>query len=34
MKMLHDPGSYSPPQKIREIRLAAQEKDTLRSLAS
>ena len=29
--MLHDPGSYSPPQKIREIRLGQEEKDTLRS---
>ncbi|MGO9309387.1 MAG: hypothetical protein ACLQDL_10235 [Spirochaetia bacterium] len=32
--MLHDPGSYSPPQKIREIRLSPQEKDTLRSLGT
>jgi len=31
--MLHDPGSYSPPQRIREIRLAAADKDSLRSLA-
>jgi hypothetical protein len=32
--MLHDPGSYSPPQKIREIRLGQQEKDTLRALGA
>jgi hypothetical protein len=31
--VLHDPGSYSPPLKIREIRLSAAEKETLRSLA-
>jgi len=31
--MLHDPGSYSQPQRIREIRLAAADKDSLRSLA-
>ena len=31
--MLHDPGSYSPPLSIREIRLAQDEKDTLRGLA-
>jgi len=32
--MLHDPGSYSPPQKIREIRLTAAENDVLRRLAA
>ena len=32
--MLHDPGSYSPPQRIREIRLDAKEKDVLRALAA
>jgi hypothetical protein len=31
--MLHDPGSYSPPQKLREIRLQPDEKDALRRLA-
>ncbi len=31
--MLHDPGSYSPPQKLREISLTPAEKDTLRRLA-
>ena len=31
--MLHDPGSYTPPQKIREIRLLPVEKETLRGLA-
>ena len=30
--MLHDPGSYSPPQKIRDISLGQEEKDTLRNL--
>jgi hypothetical protein len=30
--MLHDPGSYSPPQKIRGISLAQEEKDALRHL--
>jgi hypothetical protein len=30
--MLHDPGSYSPPLKIREINLAETEKSTLRRL--
>jgi hypothetical protein len=32
--MLHDPGSYAPPQRIRELRLGPQEKDTLRKLGS
>jgi hypothetical protein len=32
--MLHDPGSYSPPLKIREIRLGHGEKDTLRGLGA
>ena len=32
--MLHDPGSYAPPQKIREIRLSQAEKDTLRALGA
>ena len=31
--MLHDPGSYAPPLKIREIRLLPTEKETLRALA-
>jgi hypothetical protein len=31
--MLHDPGSYSPPQKIRDIALGGAEKETLRGLA-
>jgi hypothetical protein len=31
--MLHDPGSYAPPQKIRDISLGRAEKDTLRKLA-
>ncbi len=30
--MLHDPGSYAPPQKIREITLGQGERDTLRKL--
>jgi hypothetical protein len=32
--VLHDPGSYAPPLKIREITLSSAEKETLRSLAS
>jgi hypothetical protein len=32
--MLHDPGSYHPPQKIREIRLTDAEKEVLRRLAA
>jgi hypothetical protein len=31
--VLHDPGSYAPPLKIREIRLLPTEKETLRALA-
>jgi hypothetical protein len=31
--MLHDPGSYTPPPRIREIKLTPDEKDTLRRLA-
>jgi len=31
--MLHDPGSYSPPQKIQDITLTGAEKETLRGLA-
>ncbi len=31
--MLHDPGSYSPPQRYMEITLAAAEKDVLKRLA-
>ncbi|MGA2478093.1 MAG: hypothetical protein ABSG63_05005 [Spirochaetia bacterium] len=31
--MLHDPGSYAPPLKIREIRLLPEEKETLKALA-
>jgi hypothetical protein len=31
--MLHDPGSYSPPQRITDIALSAGEKETLRGLA-
>ena len=31
--MLHDPGSYAPPQRFTEIRLKPGEKDVLRSLA-
>jgi hypothetical protein len=31
--MLHDPGSYSPPQQIRDITLSGAEKETLRGLA-
>ncbi len=31
--MLHDPGSYTPPPQISEIKLTPDEKDTLRSLA-
>jgi hypothetical protein len=30
--MLHDPGSYSPPQRFTDIRLAPQEKDILKRL--
>jgi hypothetical protein len=30
--MLHDPGSYAPPQRIAEITLAPAEKETLRNL--
>ncbi len=30
--MLHDPGSYSPPQRYSDIRLAASEKEILRRL--
>ena len=30
--MLHDPGSYSPPQRYTDIRLSAQEKEVLRRL--
>jgi hypothetical protein len=30
--MLHDPGSYSPPQRFTDIRLAPQEKDVLKRL--
>jgi hypothetical protein len=30
--MLHDPGSYSPPQRFADIRLAPQEKDVLKGL--
>ena len=32
--MLHDPGSYTPPLRIREIRLAPKERDTLKRLAA
>ena len=32
--MLHDPGSYSPPQRITDIRLKPAEKEVLRRLAS
>jgi hypothetical protein len=31
--MLHDPGSYTPPQKITDIHLKPAEKEVLRSLA-
>ena len=31
--MLHDPGSYSPPQRLTDITLTAAEKETLRVLA-
>jgi hypothetical protein len=31
--MLHDPGSYAPPQRFMEIRLKPKEKDVLRALA-
>jgi hypothetical protein len=30
--MLHDPGSYSPPQKLREVTLTQEEKDVLKGL--
>ncbi|HYW85471.1 MAG TPA: hypothetical protein VFB30_19625 [Spirochaetia bacterium] len=30
--MLHDPGSYSPPQRYTDIRLSAAEKEVLRRL--
>ena len=30
--MLHDPGSYTPPQDYDEIKLSEKEKDVLRSL--
>ncbi len=32
--MLHDPGSYAPPLKIREISLTPAEQDTLKRLAA
>jgi hypothetical protein len=32
MSVLHDPGSYSPLPVVTEVRLAQEEKDTLRSL--
>ena len=32
--MLHDPGSYSPPQDYDEIKLSDKEKDVLRGLGS
>jgi hypothetical protein len=32
--MLHDPGSYSPPQRFTEISLAPGEKDVLRRLGA
>ena len=32
--MLHDPGSYTPPQDYDEIQLSDKEKDVLRSLGS
>lgn len=30
--MLHDPGSYSPPQRIVDISLGPEEKDVLKRL--
>ena len=30
--MLHDPGSYSPPQRYTDIRLSRGEKEILRRL--
>jgi hypothetical protein len=33
MNMLLDPGSYSPPQRISDITLSAQDRDELRMLA-
>jgi hypothetical protein len=32
--MLHDPGSYVPPQRVREITLSSGEREVLRDLAA